>query len=201
MSQAASLRDLADDEFFFEDRKAVAANTDGYSSDDSTTSVGSVGSVGSVRSVLSNGRRVLPARILGAEIDEFDLLASDDEEPDMTSDGKARGKQGGFFQLATRAVTGVVEDLQNWHSLPFDTMAEKCEYVATRDERLPFLLLMLTLLLGVILLVAVGIGCAGKGRRGAQPVRMLSGGGNASVFSTASSVSSAPVFRLVPMSV
>lgn len=199
---------LPDSAFVFDEEEGGNSSGDegGYSSD------------GSAVSVLANGQRVLPPRIRGREQHVLAIASPVKETkaaPRVIGDAKvaekahAAVKPRNVFQLVRDTVEGVVEDVKQWHTLPFSSAAEKCEFIATRNERLPALLMLFTVLLGVIILVAIAVSGLVKvgARRGAQDSRMVVlEGGAASVlhsrqsgFSATSMGSDGPLFRLVPI--
>ena len=201
--RAQHLDDLPDDAFVF---------GDGYDSDSSAASAASASSAASdasmlsVRSVLSNGERVLPARILGKELDVLALPDSDDETEDATMPALVRTRAGrNMMQDAKEAVDGIVHDIKRWHALPFDTVWEKCEFVATTNNRLPMVLVFFTLLLSVVVIVGIAASAfrsgGGRGGSGGGRGNLLGGGVTASgaerIRDSGSDLSSA-LFRLVP---
>ena len=201
-SLKTGLAALPDEAFVFDG--SSSDEDEGYESDTS------------MLSVRSDGVRILPPRIHGKERHTLSIVdppAPAEVTDPVSVNAQRKARPRGVVRLVQDVVDGVVEDIKQWHTLPFDTVAEKCEYIATRDERLPTLLMMFTILLGIIILVVIGFSHWMKKTRPAalqdqRVVAMLQGGGgipaahSRSRFSNASTVSvqsGNPFFHLVPL--
>ena len=221
--RVAGLAALDDDAFVFDDERVPtsqqqdlllttggeegsSSSEDGYSSDESAISV------------LSNGRRVLPPRQRGREGHVLAFVGSDGGS-DSDEEGPQRQHQTNasltpsrdpavpatppnVFRLAQDAVEGVVSDIRQWHTLPFESAVEKCEFIATRNDRLPALLMVFTVLLGVIILACIGISCLTAARKRSHSDSIAALGEEERRFPAVRSVApstTSSVFRLVPM--
>ncbi len=58
------------------------------------------------------------------------------------------------LRLVASSVAGIVDDAKQWKTLPFDTAWEKCGYIATREQRLPGIMILLLIVLGAVVLCA-----------------------------------------------